>query len=49
VSTHFPQQQESAQSLNFSHSAPTPQHGAPADKEALKKVPRRSWKTKQQH
>jgi hypothetical protein len=49
VSTHLQQRQESAETLNFSRSAPTPQHGARADKEALKKLPRRTWKPKQQH
>jgi hypothetical protein len=49
VSTHLQQRQESAETLNFTRSAPTPQHGARADQEALKKLPHRTWKAKPPH
>ena len=45
MSTSF-QQQQGDQNLNFSKSAPTPQHGGKGDKEVLKKPPRRTWEPK---
>ena len=43
MSTHFEQQQATQRNLNFSKSAPTPQHGKPADKEVLKRPEPRSF------
>jgi hypothetical protein len=40
------QQQPSDRNLNFSRSAPTPQHGAKPDRETLKREDRRSFSTK---
>jgi len=40
------QQQSSDRNLNFSKSAPTPQHGAKPDREALKREETRSFSTK---
>ena len=40
------QQQSSDRNLNFSKSAPTPQHGAKADREALKREDPRSFAPK---
>jgi hypothetical protein len=40
------QQQSTAQNLNFFRSAPTPQHGAKADLEALKREEERSFSPK---
>jgi hypothetical protein len=37
MTTNFEQQQATQQNLNFSRSAPTPQHGQRADKEVLKR------------
>jgi hypothetical protein len=37
VTTNFPQQQASDRNLNFSKSAPTPQHGQRPDREVLKR------------
>ena len=36
--THGFQQQQPVQNLGFSKSAPTPQHGQPAEKQAIKGV-----------
>jgi len=43
VSTHFEQQQATQRNLNFSKSAPTPQHGKPADKAVLKRPEPRTF------
>ena len=43
MTTHFEQQQATERNLNFSKSAPTPQHGKPADKEALKRPEPRAF------
>ena len=40
------QQQSSDRNLNFSKSAPTPQHGAKGDREALKREEQRSFSPK---
>ena len=46
MTTNFEQQQATQQNLNFSKSAPTPQHGQPADKEVLKRRETRSFAPK---
>jgi hypothetical protein len=48
---HEFQQQSSGRNLNFSNSAPTPQHGAKGDPETLKREERRVFaaKPQQQH
>ena len=40
------QHQATQRNLNFSKSAPTPQHGAKADKQVLKRQEPRSWTPK---
>jgi hypothetical protein len=40
------QQQSSDRNLNFSKSAPTPQHGAKGDRDALKREEQRSFSPK---
>ena len=46
MTTNFEQQQATQQNLNFSKSAPTPQHGRPADKAVLKRRETRSFAPK---
>ncbi len=43
------QQQAPDQNLNFSKSAPTPQHGQKSDKELLKRKPPRSFAPRPGH
>jgi hypothetical protein len=43
VTTHFEQQQATDRNLNFSKSAPTPQHGQKADKQVLKRAEPRTF------
>jgi hypothetical protein len=43
MTTHFEQQQATERNLNFSKSAPTPQHGQKADKEVLKRPEPRAF------
>jgi hypothetical protein len=43
VTTQFEQQQATERNLNFSKSAPTPQHGQKPDPEALKRPEPRSF------